>query len=282
MHFAIDRLATVCFFYPLQRLLLGTTVKLQIPILMYHSISAGQEHEHSYYATSTTREVFAAHLDFLRANQYVALNLSQAADILASGKQLDKKFVVITFDDGFADFFEDAFPVLKEHGFTATMFLPTDYIGNSSKSFKGRPCLTWDQIKELHRGGIEFGSHTASHPRLVDLAPKTLETELKVSKEVIEQRLSSPVHSFAYPYAFPEHRRSFTSLLRDALQDAGYQQGVTTKLGIAGMGDERLFLKRLPVNSYDDQPFLKAKLEGGYNWLRGVQYGSKILRAALP
>ncbi len=74
--------------------------------------------------------------------------------------------MVITFDDGFADFYTNAFPLLNRYGFSATVYLPTAYIGKSAREFKGVECLTWDQVRALDRAGVEFGSHTVSHPQL--------------------------------------------------------------------------------------------------------------------
>ena len=276
---SVDRLATLYFFHPAQRIISRFSVELQIPILMYHSISNDPEpRSHPYYATTTSPEVFDEHLQYLHSHKYVSLTLAEAAVILKSGHPISGNHVVITFDDGFRDFYEVAFPSLQKYGLTGTMFLPTGFIGNSAKNFKGKPCLTWSEVKELHRGGIEFGSHTVSHPKLVEMDAEKLRYELQASKVDIESRLGGTVGSFAYPFAFPETRRSFTSKLRDMLEEAGYQQGVTTSVGIAGAANHNLFLKRLPANSYDDIAFFRAKLEGGYDWLHRVQYISKTIK----
>ena len=80
-----------------------------------------------------------------------------------------RKPVAITFDDGFQDFYTEAFPVLAQYGFSATMYLPTAFVGNPRRSFKSHPCMTWSEVREAYRAGIEFGSHTVSHPKLVEL-----------------------------------------------------------------------------------------------------------------
>jgi peptidoglycan/xylan/chitin deacetylase (PgdA/CDA1 family) len=99
------------------------------------------------------------------------------------------RYVVLTFDDGYLDFYTQAFPVLRQYGFTATVFLPTDYIDSSKPGLKGKYHLTWDLVRELSQSGIDFGSHTCSHPQLYELSPAEIESELRKSKETIEFQL---------------------------------------------------------------------------------------------
>jgi peptidoglycan/xylan/chitin deacetylase (PgdA/CDA1 family) len=159
------------------------------------------------------------------------------------------------------------------------MFLPTAYIGDTPGQFNGTTCLTWSQVRELHAAGIEFGSHTATHPQLTTLPAQDIEREIVSSKREIEDRLGAPVASFSYPYRFPEPDRAFRRGLRDTLMRAGFENGVTTIVGTADSVSDPLFLERIPVNSSDDGAFLTAKLGSGYDWLHGLQYASK-LRAA--
>src|SRR5439155_15033721 len=98
----------------------------------------------------------------------------------------------------------DGFPTLSKLGFNATVFLPTGYIGRVARTFKGKKCLTWNEVRELHRAGVEFGSHTVTHPRLTSLTVKEIEHEIRSSKDTIEDELGARVRAFAYPYAFPE------------------------------------------------------------------------------
>jgi peptidoglycan/xylan/chitin deacetylase (PgdA/CDA1 family) len=157
------------------------------------------------------------------------------------------------------------------------MYLPTTFIGREPQLFKGRECLTWSQVRELHEGGVVFGSHTVNHPQLHALSIREIEREIRDSKDTIENELGVGIDSFSYPYAFPEQDRSFMHLLRDMLQEGGYHQGVTTILGSVQSYEERFFLRRLPANSYDDRALFQAKLDGDYDWLRNPQYLKKLM-----
>lgn len=271
----LDRLATLYFFRPLQRLRLAP--KSGIPILMYHSISADAEQKrHPYFWTATTPAIFAEHMRLLHEQNYLTVSLEEAVQRLDAPGHSSDKPVVLTFDDGYLDFYTDAFPVLSKYGFGATVFLPTAYIGDTTRRFKGNDCLTWGQIRELQTAGIRFGSHTVTHPQLTTLKTQAIRDELRDSKETIEDKLGCPVTSFAYPFALPEGGHAFTHRLRTMLEEAGYQAGVSTRIGTADRTDDKFFARRLPVNSGDDSRFFAAKLVGAYDWLQTLQYAWKV------
>jgi hypothetical protein len=104
---------------------------------------------------------------------------------------------------------------------------------------------------------------------------------LSESKSAIEQQLGQPVHSFAYPYAFPQENRNFASRFRMVLETAGYANCVTTSIGRPDGSVDRLHLPRLPVNTADDRNLLTAKLNGAYDWLAVPQITGKFLRHML-
>jgi peptidoglycan/xylan/chitin deacetylase (PgdA/CDA1 family) len=255
------------------------------------------------------------------------------------------QLVVLTFDDGFLDFYTEAFPVLRGFGFTATMFLPTGFISDSlhspfaipnsppfalrfpssgdspltsggqsslpsltsvnsscpshnpnPSSFPNSPLnhspfatlhspptqfLSWDQVRELRRAGIEFGSHSVNHPKLVDLRWDQVEFELRQSKLELEEQLSEPIDAFCYPYAFPSGNHSFVAEFRELLNRTGYTSCATTDLGRVQADADPFQLKRLPINDCDDNALLKAKLDGAYDWLAYPQRMVKRLKRAI-
>ncbi len=221
-------------------------------------------------------------MQFLAHQGYCSLGLSDALTVARTSGSEQTKPVVITFDDGYLDFYTDAFPLLDQYGFTATVFLPTAFIGSEPQPFNGMDCLTWDQVRELKACGVEFGAHTVTHPQLRTMQRAAIEQEILCSKCRIEDELQSPVRSFAYPYAFPEADRPFRQLLRRILEQSGYEHGVSTIIGTADETDDPFFMPRLPINSWDDRQLFRAKLEGGYDWLHAPQYLRKALFQGPP
>jgi peptidoglycan/xylan/chitin deacetylase (PgdA/CDA1 family) len=271
-----DALATLYLFHPIRKRMEG-----RVPILMYHSVSDGRkEKKHPYFQTVTTPAAFARQMRFLHENGYSVVNLGEAVARLEKPGWPSTRPVVITFDDGFRDFYTNAFPVLSSHGFSATMFLPTAHVGETRRSFNESECMTWSEVRELQKAGIQFGSHTVTHPQLKNLDADDLKYEVRNSKATIEERLGLPVESFAYPYAFPETNKLFRSRLRAVLEESGYENGVSTIIGTADRAGDHFFMKRLPVNTWDDLRLFKAKLEGAYDWLHTVQYATKIFKEA--
>ena len=272
----LDRLTTLYLCFPISRLLRRDN-GAHVPILMYHSISDNLfGKSHPYYQINTTPCIFARQMKWLCDAGYQTLSLSQLHATFECGN-IPSKAVVITFDDGYQDFYTDAFPSLRKYGLTATVFLATSRIQDTSMRIEGVDYMTWREIRELNVFGIEFGSHTVSHPDLRSLGPEEIDYELGYSKETIEDQLGTPVTSFSYPFAFPEEDRSFTRYLVDVLENHGFESGVSTVLGRATPEGNRFFLPRLPVNSWDDYSLLRAKLEGGYDWLHGPQWLHKFI-----
>jgi len=276
MRFRFDRSFSLHVVSPLTLLYANRPA---IPILMYHSIRDEQQSSvHPYYRTTTPPALFDEQLRFLQREGYMSCSLEYAVNQLQVQVSRANKLVVITFDDGYGDFYRHAFPVLQRRGFTATVFLATAYIGENPIQFRGRDCMTWPQVRELHRNGIQFGSHSVNHPQLRTLSMQAIDDELLQSKRTIEDELGGPVTSFAYPYAFPQTDADFKAQLRNSLQKAGYDNGVCTVIGRATPNSDPFFMERLPVNSGDDTQFFVAKLNGAYDWMAKVQYISKMAR----
>lgn len=267
----LDRTVTLALAKVPQRWLHAGGRGARLPILMYHSISEEPESTAAYYQTVTHPARFAGQMQALQDAGYLGVTLTEGLRWLRGERSHGPQPVAITFDDGFRDFYEAAAPVLREQGFRATMYLATGFVDDRRRKFKNHDCLTWGEVAELHSDGFEFGSHTVTHPRLVDLGWDEICSQLTESKMAIEGRLKSPVTAFAYPYAFPQERTEFVRRFSDMLKETGYQSSVTTKIGRVKPGDDWLSLRRLPVNSCDDDRLLKAKLEGAYDWLAAAQ-----------
>ena len=276
----MDRIGSLYLAAPLYRR--KKQLPARIPILMYHSIQAtDRTGSFPYYETTTSPLKFAEHMAHLGRNGYRTISLGELQERLRTAQPCEH-CVAITFDDGFRDFYLHAYPILNRYGFTATVFLPTAFIGTTRQEFDGTPCMTWSEVRELNATGISFGSHTVTHPRLRDLPRVKIEDELRRSRETIEENLGTKVDSFAYPFAFPETDMEFRALLTQVLETTGYANGVCTTIGRAEALRSRLFMKRLPVNSCDDQRLFQAKLEGVYDWVGTPQRWFKMAKEWLP
>ena len=277
-----DRFATLRVIHPMRRVAAGRKESC-LPVLMYHSISNDAEEGLPYFRTCTRPDVFARQVKLLTDQGYEIVNLRQGLEWFAkssqNGSQKDgRKLVVFTFDDGYRDFLTSAAAVLLEAGASATIFLATGHLGMRPQCFEGRECMSWAEVGELYRSGFEFGSHTVTHPKLVDLPWSAIEDEVIHSKEHIEQHLGDAMGGFAFPYAFPQADKVWAKRFVELLERAGYQYNATTVIGRVQRHFSPYLLKRLPVNSCDDDALLLAKMEGDYDWLEGPQRLFKQLK----
>ena len=170
----------------------------KLTILTYHSI------DETGSVVSISPFLFDQHLAFLNENGFEVIRLKDGLEMLEQGK-VGPKQIVLTFDDGYENFHSRAFPVLKKYGFPSTVFLVTDYCGrNNDWPGQGKipiqPLMNWSQIEELSRDGVEFGSHSQTHPKLTAIPVHQAEKEISDSQKVIEDRIGQAVRNFAYPY----------------------------------------------------------------------------------
>ena len=129
---------------------------------MYHYISDPPSDADDYRLNlSVSPDVFAAHLAYLQSEGYTSIDLYHLLDSLTWGRSLPAKPVVITIDDGYRDAYENAFPLLKEFGFSATFFILTDPIDQNLENY-----LTWEQVEEMSAAGMVFEPHSKTHPDL--------------------------------------------------------------------------------------------------------------------
>jgi peptidoglycan/xylan/chitin deacetylase (PgdA/CDA1 family) len=229
-----------------------------IPVLLYHSVDS------SGSVISVTPSVFRSQMAFLRAAGYRTATLAELVASLSAPPRKDDRAVVLTFDDGFLNNYTEAFPVLREHGFTATIFLATDYLGSACAwerhpSIPGMPLMDWAQVREMHEAGIDFQAHTCSHPHMTRLDRAAQVRELSVSKALIEQRLGKRVDYFCHPYGDTDDST------QAAVRDCGYAAAFgRLDFGVRNRGRSLYDLTRVGTGRFRSHEDLQAGLLGTY------------------
>ena len=173
--------------------------KRRTPVIIYHSV------DESGSCITIGKDVFENQMALIKEGGYRTLTFSEIADIWKNGKAEPEKAVVLTFDDGFRNNYDVAFPILRKNGFTATIFLATDYIGkrctwDKRSDIPDFPMLTWEMITEMGGYGIDFQPHTATHPHLPLISNNRIRDEIKRSRSTIEDKLDKRCDIFCYPY----------------------------------------------------------------------------------
>lgn len=165
----------------------------QPPVLMYHSVNP--KSDPVLYRLIVKPESFARQMRFLKEHNYKVVSLDRIGEMIRERKRVPFKTVAITFDDGFKDNYTYAYPVLKEMGFPATIFVIYDEVGRQQGDR-----LSWDQIKEMQDSGlITIGSHTLGPVPLIDIKDEgELRRQIIDSKRIFEEKLNTPVESFCY------------------------------------------------------------------------------------
>jgi peptidoglycan/xylan/chitin deacetylase (PgdA/CDA1 family) len=150
---------------------------------------------------------FARQLAWLKFWRYTVISLDEYVTCRREFRLPPPRSVIITIDDGYADSFQLAWPILRRYGMPATIFLVSQSIGGANEWDRGRtveqagrPLLTRAQILEMHAAGIQFGVHTRTHRRLTELSPDEQRVEIVEARAELEQMLGFPFKVFSYPY----------------------------------------------------------------------------------
>jgi peptidoglycan/xylan/chitin deacetylase (PgdA/CDA1 family) len=175
--------------------------------------------------------------------------MQQLAYALTRQTPLPPKPIIITFDDGYRDNYENAFPLLRKYGYTGVFFVFTYPIDNNDPHY-----LTWDMVIEMHQAGMEFGSHSLTHSNLWGRDVDFLVYEIVASKEAIEARIGEPIRFFSYPIGY------YDDLTIRVLESAHFWSAVTTELGIEQSFAHRFEMPRVRLHGYDSAEDLARKL----------------------
>ena len=189
---------------------------------------------------------------------YNIISLANACAGLFANKPLPARAVVLTFDDGCQNFREHAWPVLKKYNFPATMFVIAGMLGKTASWMEGdagkTALMDAATVRELHKEGLNIGSHTMNHIHLAKCEPDVAREEIFASKARLEDVLGVPVPDFCYPYG------SYNERIVQWTGDAGYRTGLTCIRATANHAPSPLELPRKAVSYGDWLPGLLWKL----------------------
>ena len=226
-----------------------------VPVLMYHKVGRrplGAKIKGLYVSSSR----FSQQLKELKEAGFTTASLSD----IATSAPGQKKTIILTFDDGYRNVFENTSAPLAEHGFSAIQYIVSNFIGGQNEwdireGEKPEPLMDEAQIREWLAAGHEIGSHTLSHARLTRLSVRDAREEIFASKKKLEDQFGRAIEHFCYPYG------DWNEPVRDLVVEAGYRTATTTRYGINTAETPSATLFRIPVR-HPSRTFkaLKARL----------------------
>lgn len=215
-----------------------------LPILMYHYIrdNVDQNADPLGYGLSVPPDEFEAQLRYLSQNGYTTVTMEQVAR-----GQYGPKSVALTFDDGYQDFISEAYPLLEQFGFTATVYIITNRLQDSRH-------LSEDDIVYLANRGIAFGSHSVTHSNLTRQSSADLRQELLDSKTTLSRLTDKEVTALSYPAG------QYTEDVVTVAREVGYATGVTVVEGTADPRADQFRLARIRIRHSLSQREFSRKL----------------------
>lgn len=205
-----------------------------IPILLYHYVEYVQDPGDTIRKSlNIIPAIFDLEVKTLKDAGYTFITPKDLADVLDDKASLPKKSVILTFDDGYRDFYTDVFPILKKYQVKAITYIVPNFLNKPNN-------MDMWQLKEIVKSGlVEIGAHTMNHSYLAGLSKKAVEYEVVESKKFLEKALDLKVVSFAYPYG------AFDNQAIKVVQDAGFKTAITTINGTLVADINRFFLYRV-------------------------------------
>lgn len=225
--------------------------EIRVPILMYHYVEYVKDKGDTIrQGLDITPYTFEEEIKTLMDAGYTFMTNAEVADALSGKITLPRKPIVLTFDDGYRDFYTDVYPILKKYRVKATAYIITGFLGYPNN-------MSAAQVAEIAGDGlVEIGAHTVNHAWLKGLPPQKLSYEVNHSKKTLEELTGKPVVSFAYPYG------AYDVPVIQAVADAGFTSAVSTMPCVDQYQIHRYFLCRLRSGGRTGESLL--------SWLSGV------------
>ena len=238
------------------------------PVLMYHAVGRSLDSRFRPWVISPS--LLAEHLALLCDSGYELVGLSEWAR-----RPTGRKYAVLTFDDGYADFMEHALPLLADFRARATAYVVTGYVGGWAQWLpfdqeRRRPIMTWDDLRTAASCGVEIGSHGHRHIELDTVSPAVAEADVQASFAALTRQGLRP-ESFCYPFGYANR------MVRDIVVRAGFHNACVVGRGLADPGQDLLRVRRLAIDGQTSTGALHARLQGP-----AVLPTAKLREAAQP
>ncbi|MBA2124001.1 hypothetical protein B9J78_03590 [bacterium Unc6] len=222
-----------------------------VPVLVYHRIGEPAD------GLTVSAETFEKQIKHLKQNNYKIWSLYDYIEYTKNipARNIPRKSVVITFDDGCKSIADYAYPVILQHKAPITIFVISGFINNISYIGK-------EKLKELHESGLVIiGSHTVHHMALTDLTAQEVKYQVKTSKSDLESILDTKIDFFCYPFG------AFNEDIKNEVKKAGYMLACATK--VRGKRADIFSVRRIKITERNKiGPSFRIKLSGYYNFLK--------------
>lgn len=250
-----------------------------IPVLSYHRVLPGfiEKDEPMY---SVLPEQFAEQMQYLSTNGFVSLSLEEYAEIVKGEKDVPECSVLVTFDDGYADFYSQALPIARQYGIKLNIFICTGLVeGKKAVIYPQVPshaqahqaafpelwrALNWNEVREMQAEGVGIGFHGHSHRKLAQLTLEEIAHEFEQGLELYVRETNHQIKHFAFPHgsydSYDEERIALVARL-------GMQLQFSTRLSRTPVNAQEALISRLVIHQEDDLETYKLKLFGAYEWL---------------
>ncbi|WP_338998981.1 polysaccharide deacetylase family protein [Fusobacterium animalis] len=240
--------------------------KYEVPVIMYHRVINNAENE-GVYGTYIYEDMFKKHLQYLKDKNYTVITFKDLDKIGWRNRfEKGKKYIILTFDDGYKDNYDLAFPILKEFNFKATIFLmgsltynEWDVKAGGERKFS---LMSVEMIKEMQDYGIEFGAHTFNHPKLNTLSNEEIEHQIVDVKKLLEEKIGKEIITFAYPYGI------LNDYAKEMAKKADYTFALATDSGSVCLSDDLYQIRRIAIFPNTNLFSFKRKVAGNYNFIK--------------
>lgn len=234
------------------------SLEFKISVLLYHQIGISPSDETNLNCFCKTTE-FYNQMEFLsKSKEFEVISLASAINLVSASKCIDRNYVVLTFDDGCESFYDITYPILNSFSFPATVYpisgFLDDYLKIKGKLYKHLKIMSKSMIQELSRNGVKFGAHSVNHIKFTEVMESEIESEIKNSKNTLEQILGIPIDSFSYPHG------AYNDRIIDMLISAGLSNAVTCNSGSLSNSNSLFEIPRKYITFFDDLDAFKRKL----------------------